>query len=545
MTYRLGIDLGTTFTAAAVLRAGGRPEPLVLGSRSAAVPSVVFLAPDGKVLFGEAAEDRAPEAPERVARHFKRRIGDEVPLVLGATAADRVECYAHDLAAAILAWVVAVATAREGERPAEIAVTHPASWTRRKLDLLLGALAAQQLPPVTLITEPEAVAVGYAGTGLISHPATLAVYDLGGGTLDVAILTTSADGRFTRVGAAAGLDGLGGIDFDDAVLKRVLDAVDAASWAGLDGSDVTPEVLRALAKLRAASVAAKETLSSEPTASVSVLLDGETVTVPLERETFDGLIADKIGQSVAFFVDAIASAGYGVEDLSAVLLTGGSVQIPLVTEMLAEDLPEGITILRALDPKAMVAAGAVLSLAAPMAVTAPAPRRGADLAVAHARAFFDSQAASATIPAARTGGSAPVATAAAAVPAAAAVAAGGPPATPPLIPAAPPSLDDAPAPQKVPTPRTPETLPDETVPIVPAPRRRLLTWPRAAAVVVAAGVLAGGAYYLTDDATTPPPAVTTPTSVTTDTPAAADDKPAKAAKPKKKPKATTVSNTTP
>ncbi|GAA0621870.1 hypothetical protein GCM10009547_25810 [Sporichthya brevicatena] len=544
MTYRLGIDLGTTFTAAAVLRAGGRPEPLVLGSRSAAVPSVVFLGPDGKVLFGEAAEDRAPDAPERIARHFKRRIGDEVPLVLGATAADRVECYAHDLAAAIIAWVVAVATAREGERPAEIAVTHPASWTRRKIDLLLGALAAQNLPPVTLITEPEAVAVGYAGTGLIAHPATLAVYDLGGGTLDVAILTTSDDGRFTRVGAAAGLDGLGGIDFDDAVLKRVLDAVDAESWAGLDGSDVTPEVLRALAQLRAASVAAKETLSTQPTASVSVLFDGETVTVPLERETFDSLIADKIGQSVAFFVDAIASAGYGVENLTAVLLTGGSVQIPLVTEMLADDLPEGITILRAVDPKAMVAAGAVLSLAAPMAVTAPAPRRGSDLAVAQARAFFDSRTAAASIPAARSGGSEDTPVAAAAVPAAA-VAAGGPPATPPLIPAAPsPSLDDAPAPQKVPTPRTPETMPDETVPIVPAPRRRLLTWPRAAAAtVVAAAVLVGGGFWLRAESPTVPPAAPTSTSDSLGTSTAPDDKPAKAAKPKK-PKAT-ASNDTP
>ncbi|MGC1734004.1 MAG: Hsp70 family protein, partial [Pseudonocardiaceae bacterium] len=86
MSYWLGIDVGTTFTAAAICRQGaGRPEipeVVALSGRSTAVSSVLYLAPDGQVVVGEAAERRAVTDPDRVVREFKRRIGDEVPMVI-------------------------------------------------------------------------------------------------------------------------------------------------------------------------------------------------------------------------------------------------------------------------------------------------------------------------------------------------------------------------------------------------------------------------------------------------------------------------------
>ena len=494
MTYRLGIDLGTTFTAAAVLRDGERPEALVLGERAAAVPSVVFLEETGRVLFGEAAEQRAPDAPERVARHFKRRIGDEVPLVLGATTEDRTEYFAHDLAAAVIAWVVALATSREGARPLEIAVTHPASWTERKLDLFRGALQAQNLPPVTLITEPEAAAVGYARTGLIPHPATVAVYDLGGGTLDVAVLARTADGGFVRRGTPSGVDGLGGVDFDDAILLRVFAAVDAESWAGFDGAEVQPDVLRALVQLRGASVAAKETLSAEPRTTITVALDGEHIAIPLERVTFDFLIAGMVKRSVDFFHDVVTAAGLAPEDLTCVLLTGGSAQVPLVTELLSERLPESVQILRAEDPKAVVAAGAVLSLRHPVGPAVPAPRRGADLAVAQARAFFRSQTAS----------SAPGALPAAPAP---------PPASPvPTRTSVPGPRVDGPPPRPVQPTRVPAAVATEPTAQLPRQRRRVLTFSRIGVIAVLTGaVLVGGGFWLSAET----PTVAEPASVST------------------------------
>src|SRR5918997_6461372 len=89
-SYQLGIDLGTTYTAAAVSRATEQqhadPEMVSLGDRSVQVPSVLYLAPDGGILVGEAAERRAATDPDRVVREFKRQVGDEIPLVVGGRA---------------------------------------------------------------------------------------------------------------------------------------------------------------------------------------------------------------------------------------------------------------------------------------------------------------------------------------------------------------------------------------------------------------------------------------------------------------------------
>jgi molecular chaperone DnaK (HSP70) len=81
-TYRLGVDLGTTYTAAAIER-DGRVEMCTLGERSASIPTVVLVRPDGEVLVGDAAQRRSSAEPTRVAREFKRRLGDPAPLVLG------------------------------------------------------------------------------------------------------------------------------------------------------------------------------------------------------------------------------------------------------------------------------------------------------------------------------------------------------------------------------------------------------------------------------------------------------------------------------
>ena len=112
MPYELGIDLGTTYTAAAVYR-DGRVTAVTLGNRAAAIPSVVLLREDGDLLTGEAASRRAASEPDRVAREFKRRLGDPTPLFLGSTPYS-----AESLTAKLLRWVIQTVTAREGEPPA-------------------------------------------------------------------------------------------------------------------------------------------------------------------------------------------------------------------------------------------------------------------------------------------------------------------------------------------------------------------------------------------------------------------------------------------
>ena len=167
--YVLGVDVGTTFTAAATHR-GGRTEIAALGNHAPPIPSLVFLREDGEILVGEAAERRGVAEPHRLAREFKRRVGDETPILLAGSPYS-----AERLIAAVLREVVAMVSAREGGKPAAIAVSHPANWGAFKTDLLRQACGLAGLQDVTLVTEPVAAAVHYSSNERLEPGATIAV----------------------------------------------------------------------------------------------------------------------------------------------------------------------------------------------------------------------------------------------------------------------------------------------------------------------------------------------------------------------------------
>ena len=149
-SYALGIDVGTTYTAAAVWRAG-RAETVGLGNRAHPVPTVVYVDEDGRHVVGEAADRRAATSPDRVAREFKRRFGDEVPLLLGGE-----EVTAEALTASVLRWVLEEVTAREGARPAHVTLTVPATWRDFRQDLVTqtALLAGLDRSTCSLLPEP-------------------------------------------------------------------------------------------------------------------------------------------------------------------------------------------------------------------------------------------------------------------------------------------------------------------------------------------------------------------------------------------------------
>ena len=160
MGYVLGVDLGTTFTAAAVWR-DGSAQIASLGSRGAAIPSVVLLRDDETELTGEAADRRAMTEPERVAREFKRRLGDTTPVLVGGSPFS-----AEALMSRLLRAVVDEVATREGEPADAVAISHPANWGAYKIDLLRQAVRIADLPDsVILLTEPEAAAISYAPGG--------------------------------------------------------------------------------------------------------------------------------------------------------------------------------------------------------------------------------------------------------------------------------------------------------------------------------------------------------------------------------------------
>ena len=351
MSYHVGIDLGTTYTAAAVHR-DGIATIFTLGSRSATIPSVVLLRSDGTFLTGDAADRRAMSEPERVVREFKRRLGDSVPIIVAGSPYS-----AEQLMARMLESVMAEIQQREGGPPSRTVVCHPANWGNFKRDLLQQAIrmAGLDLDRVELLTEPEAAALSYAAQERVEPGQVVAVYDLGGGTFDAAVLRRSVSG-FTILGKPEGIERLGGIDFDAAVFAHVTGGF-ADALQELD--DDNPTTLAAIARLRQDCVEAKEALSSDTDTSVPVMLPNVQTEVRITRQELEGLIRPSLLDSLEAMRRAVRSANIAIEDVSRVLLVGGSSRIPLISQLVSSQLgrPVGVDA----HPKHAVAIGASLA----------------------------------------------------------------------------------------------------------------------------------------------------------------------------------------
>ena len=348
MSYQVGIDLGTTYTAAAVHR-DGVATIFSLGSRSAAIPSVVLLREDGEILTGDAAARRAASEPERVVREFKRRLGDPTPIIVGATPYS-----AEALSARLLEAVIAEVERREAAAPSRIVITHPANWGNYKRDLLEQAvqLAGFDRSKVGYITEPEAAAFAYAAQERVEPGEVVAVYDLGGGTFDAAILRRTTSG-FSIIGHPEGIERLGGVDFDAAVFAHVTSGIREAI-AGLDEND--PASLSAVLRLRQDCVEAKEALSSDTDATVPILLPNLQTEVRITRAEFEAVIRPTLVDSIEAMRRAIRSADLETGDVSRVLLVGGSSRIPLISLLVSSELGRPVAV--DAHPKHAIALGA-------------------------------------------------------------------------------------------------------------------------------------------------------------------------------------------
>ncbi|HEX4251728.1 MAG TPA: Hsp70 family protein [Pseudonocardia sp.] len=362
MGYSLGVDLGTTFAAAAMSR-DDQVEMVTLGNRSVVMPTVVALRDDGTVLTGEAAMRRAASHPDRAATGFKRRLGDPTPMLLGGERFTAVE-----LLSIVLRDVLARVTATEGAPPDRVVLTHPANWGPFRRGLFEEVPALAGLSDIVTITEPEAAAAHYAASRELEDGQVVAVYDLGGGTFDVTVLRKRPSG-IDILGVPEGIERLGGIDFDEAVLSHVDNSAGGA-LRELDARD--PQVMVALARLRMDCVLAKESLSTDTETTVPVFLPGRHFEVPITRAEFEDLVRAQVESTVGALARTLRSAQVEPDELSAVLLVGGSSRIPLVAEMVSEELGRPTVV--DTHPKYAVALGAATHLAPATAVSA-APAR--------------------------------------------------------------------------------------------------------------------------------------------------------------------------
>ena len=363
---RLGVDLGTTWTAAAIHTADGC-EAVQLAEHTIAMPTVVASV-NGDLVVGDAAERHLATDPAAGAREFKRRLGDSTPYVLAGAPFGAEALMGH-----VLRHVIDKAEAQAGQRPDSVTLTHPANWGEFKLDLLREAGRVAGVDDVELMSEPEAAARHYARLGRLEPGQSVAVFDFGGGTFDAAVVRNGEDGP-ELLGTPEGLERLGGIDVDHAVLAHVDAALDG-QLRELDGSD--PAVRAGLARLRAECTAAKEALSSDTETSVHVAVPGLNTEIRVSRGELEQVLRQRMDDMLGALGRAVSSSGLQMADLSGVLLVGGSSRMPAVAELVSA--ATGLPTLIDADPKLVVAAGAAWprgAVEATVAAEATGPEEG-------------------------------------------------------------------------------------------------------------------------------------------------------------------------
>ncbi|MEU8612730.1 Hsp70 family protein, partial [Actinoplanes sp. NPDC048791] len=238
---------------------------------------------------------------------------------------------AHALTAKLLRHVLDTVIRLQDGPPAVLTVTHPANWGPYKREQLDQALRLADTGPALLRTEPEAAALQHATARRIGPGETVAVYDLGGGTFDAAVLRREGEG-FQVLGEPEGIEQLGGADFDEAVFGHVLGVL-GDRVEGLDPNE--PDVVTALARLRRDCVEAKEALSFDTEVMIPVALPGVHTRVRLNRSELESMIAPALADTVAAMHRALRAARVAPAELDAVLLAGGSSRIPLIGQLLA------------------------------------------------------------------------------------------------------------------------------------------------------------------------------------------------------------------
>ncbi|MEC8513144.1 MAG: Fe-S protein assembly chaperone HscA [Planctomycetota bacterium] len=341
----IGIDLGTTNSLPAIWK-DGRPEVLRIEGEAALVPSVVHVKDDGTAVVGRSARARSLDDPAHTVHSVKRFMGrslsdiddaDLARLPYGVSETERglvqIEVRGkrfspQELSALVLREVCAQATvAMGGAEVMSAVITVPAYFDDAQRQATRDAARLAGIEVLRIINEPTAASLAY---GLDQRKeGTVAVYDLGGGTFDVSILSIE-EGVF-QVLSTGGDTRLGGDDIDAALMDLV-----AAELR----RDVPEEVFADPAYRQAARLAsekAKIALSSKPEADLTLSLPelGVNVRRRITREEFDALITPLVERSLASCAQALADAKLSADQIDEVVLVGGSTRVPLVRERVA------------------------------------------------------------------------------------------------------------------------------------------------------------------------------------------------------------------
>ncbi len=350
MAKIIGIDLGTTNSAVAVME-GGTATIIPNSEGNRTTPSVVAFSKDGERLVGETAKRQAITNPHRTIASVKREMGHDWK----SEEIDGKQYTPEEISAMILQKLKADAESYLNDTVTNAVITVPAYFTDAQRQATKDAGQIAGLKVDRIINEPTAAALSY-GMDKETDQSKIMVYDLGGGTFDVSILEVG-DGVF-EVLSTRGNNKLGGDDFDNAVVEYL-----AAEFKKESGVDLTKD-LTAMQRLKDAAEKAKKELSSTLTTNVNLpfitAVDGQPVhlDINLSRAKFDELTHDLVEKTRKPVEDALHDAGLSASDVDKVLLVGGSTRVPAVQELVKKII--GKDPQKDINPDESVAIGAAI-----------------------------------------------------------------------------------------------------------------------------------------------------------------------------------------
>ena len=320
----IGIDLGTTFSAAAHIDIYGKPQ-IIPNSESERITPSVILFENGTAVVGTIAKNNSVAEPEHIVDFVKREMGKSKAQF--SRELDGKTYSAEELSALILKKIKNDAETYLKETITDAVITVPAYFSdaERTATITAGRLAG--LNVLQVINEPTAAAVAY-GLDKLDEDQTVFVFDLGGGTLDVTIMRI--EGHQITMLATNGDHRLGGKDWDDAIVNYVAEEFDREYGENplLD--------LESYQDLQSRALAAKIQLSSRPRTAIVHSYNGKSLKVELSREDFELKTRSLVEKCKAICEIVMQEAKLEWSVIDKVLMVGGMTRMPMVREMIGQ-----------------------------------------------------------------------------------------------------------------------------------------------------------------------------------------------------------------
>lgn len=346
----IGIDLGTTNSEVAIVEQG-KVRVIADGGKKI-LPSFVGIDDNGGILVGETARNQYLVYPERTIKSIKRMMGQSIRVDLAN------QSYTpQEISAIILKRLKAIAEQHLGHPVSKAVITVPAYFSDAQRQATREAGEIAGLDVVRMINEPTAAALAYGASQ--SEPKHMLVYDLGGGTFDVSVVNIEAG--VVEVLSSHGDNHLGGDDFDQQIVERLLDHLQAAY--NVDARSHS----KAMARITRAAENAKFLLSDQPFVRIEeeYLLEHEGsaihLSIELSRMEYEEMIEDYINATLDAVHIALKGAKLTASDIDEIVLVGGSTRTPCIRERLLSEFgfePHG-----EVDPDLCVAMGAAIQAA--------------------------------------------------------------------------------------------------------------------------------------------------------------------------------------